>query len=110
MLTGGQVRSFSPSGAGGGPPSAGSSDFPPKRLLKRSPSDCDDAGETSMLQLIPSKTAAEIAVRRHLPDRAAVMIPRLSPIRGPWHLTCSDHLAPGPRYNSAMAANPRRMS
>src|SRR5258706_8743363 len=88
MLTGGQLRSFGLSvTAGGGAPSAGagSSDFPPKRLLKRSLRDCDDAGEASMLQLIPNAMAADIAILPRLPGRAAVTIPHLSVIRGPWH-------------------------
>src|ERR1700704_1967748 len=110
MLTGGQVRSFSPSGAGSGAASAGSSDFPPKRLLKRSPSDCDDAGEADMPQIIPDETAANTAILQYLFDRATVMTTRLSPMRRPWYLTSSDHRFPGPGYNSAMAANPRRMS
>src|SRR5258708_1324178 len=94
MLTGGQVKSFSGSGETTlGAPSAGASDLPPpKRLLKRSVSDCDDAGVASMPQPIPSKTAADIAILRR---RAAVMISRSSPIRRPCHLTPSDHLAPG---------------
>src|SRR4030088_1122440 len=95
MLTGGQVRSFSPSGAGSGAASAGSSGFPPKKLLKRSPSDCDDAGEASIPQLIPNETAANNAMLRDLPGRAAVMTARLSPIQRPRHFARSDHVAPG---------------
>ena len=75
MLTGGQVRSLGASSAAGGAASAGaSSDLPPNRLLKRSVSDCDDAGEASMLQPIANEIAATIAIRRDLPGRAAVMI------------------------------------
>jgi len=65
MLTGGQVKSFSGSpGTVGAPAAAGSSDFPPKRLLKRSVIDCADAGAANMPQLIPSKTAVNIAILR----------------------------------------------
>src|SRR3981081_3534574 len=101
MLTGGQVRSFSPSGGTVWASSAGASVLPPKRLLKRSPSDCEDAGEANMPHPTPSATAADIAILR---DSTAVMIPRFSPIRRRSHLPT---ILRGPRYNSAMAANPR---
>src|ERR1700694_4998280 len=81
MLTGGQVKSGSPSG--GAAASAGCSGVTPKRLLKRSPSDCEDAGEADMMQLIANETAANIAIPRHLVDQAAPMITRLSPMRRP---------------------------
>src|SRR3979409_781886 len=96
MLTGGQVSSLWLSDATGGAASAGSSGFPPKKLLKRSPSDCDDAGEASIPQLIPNETAANNAMLRYRPGRAAVMTARLSPIQRPRHLARSDHVAPRP--------------
>src|ERR1700704_5917585 len=83
MLTGGQVRSFSPSGGTVWASSAGASVLPPKRLLKRSPSDCEDAGEANMPLPTPSAIAADIAILR---DSTAVMIPRFSPIRRRSHL------------------------
>src|ERR1700676_1112846 len=107
MLTGGQVKSGSPSG--GAAASAGCSGVTPKRLLKRSPSDCEDAGEADMMQLIANETAANIAIPRHLVDQAAPMITRLSSMRRPWHPASSGPRSLGPRYNSAMAANPRRV-
>src|SRR6266478_4386330 len=81
MLTGGQVRSVSPSGAA----SAGCSGLTPKRLLTRAPSDCEDAGATDIPQLVANATAANSAILRHLPNPAAPMITCLSPIRRPWH-------------------------
>src|SRR6266478_8521261 len=105
MLTGGQVRSVSPSGAA----SAGCSGLTPKRLLTRAPSDCEDAGATDIPQLVANATAAKIAILRHLPNPAAPMITCLSPIRRPWQSPGHPTLIPlAPRYNSAMAANPRR--
>src|SRR6266576_6210073 len=83
MLTGGQVKSVSPSA--GGAASAGCSGLTPKRLLKRSPSDCEDAGAANIPQLVANATAAKIAILRHLPNPAAPMITYLSPIRRPWH-------------------------
>src|SRR4051812_35322352 len=98
MVTGGQVKSGSPSGTTAGAPSAGSSDFPPpNRLLKRSPRDCDDAGEASMPQPIPNEIAATIAI---LGRRAAVMAPRLSPITTSLVPGTLRLLPPRPGYNS----------
>jgi hypothetical protein len=63
--------------------------------LKRSPSDCDDAGEADMPQIIPDETAANTAILQYLFDRATVMTTRLSPMRRPWYLTSSDHRSQG---------------
>src|SRR5260370_8157860 len=101
MLTGGQVRSLSPSGVDGGAPWAGSSDFPPKRLLKRSPSDCEDAGEANMLQLTANETAANIAILRRQLDRAALMT-RSSPIDVPATLP----YLPRTRYTTPISPTP----
>src|SRR5207302_9432308 len=75
--TGGQNRSSGTwllGAAGGGVPSAGSSDLPPNRLLKRSASDCAEEGTASAQ---PSPAATTVAI--------AILTKRSSAMRRPWY-------------------------
>src|SRR5205085_11291132 len=94
IATGGQLASTCASDASTGALGAASAGLPPNRLLKRSPKDCDDAGEAIIMQ--PTANEA-VAI-------AAIFSARLSPIRRPLtpHADCQSL-----RYSRAMTANPR---
>src|ERR1700761_413773 len=93
MLTGGQFMSTWPSGVPsvlpGGVPGTGAcagwldDDPPPNRLLKRSGSDCADAGGASRLPPMDRTNAADTATLRKLRDGDAVAMSRLSVMRRP---------------------------
>src|SRR5215471_5341499 len=94
MPIGGQFSSSSGSFDTVGAVCAGSSDLPPKRLLKRSLSDCAEA-DVATPQAAASKTAVIRAMLKQL--FLPIGCPCIPPPAAP----------SGRRYNSAMTANQR---